>query len=132
MPREITTVRDHGVRVWILSESQKGAPVYRHVGDRRWECEWYEMTPGGLRRREADPDYDHDPDRDEVCRVSVHASKEAAIAAAKNVAPESVYGFANVQRHEVVQDEYHQAAAEWEPVGVLFEVDALGEVLERR
>jgi hypothetical protein len=128
MPRQISVVRDHGVRVWILSESQRGAPVYAHVGDRRWECEWHELTPAARKRYDSDPNYEHDHDADERSCVSAHPSKEAAIAAAKKVAGGSVYGCAVVQQHEVVQDEYYQAAAEWEPIGPAFEVTGNGEV----
>lgn len=130
MPKEIKAVRDHGVRVWILSESYRNAPVYAHVGDRRWECEWHELTATARKRYDANPSYEHDHDNDEVCRVSTHPSKEAAIKAAKLVAGSSVYGCAVVQQHEVVQDEFHEAAGEWEPVGKTFEVSGDGEVSE--
>jgi hypothetical protein len=130
MPKEIRVVRDHGVRVWIISESQKGAPVYAHAGDRRWECEWHELTPSARKRYEADPNYEHDHDNDERCCVTTHPSKEAAIATAKKKARGSVYGCAIVQQHEVVQDEYYQAAGEWEPVGPQFEVDGFGKVIQ--
>ena len=119
------------MRVLIHSESFKGKPVYGQLGARRWECEWYELSKGAQKRFDADPNYEHDHDRDEVCRVSIHATKEAAIEAGRKVAPGSVYGCALVQEHFLDWMVEEDGVGEWESVGPQFEVDAVdGEVVE--
>lgn len=129
MPRAIAVVREHGDRVLVYSESRKGRPVFGHIGNRRWECEWYELTPAAAKRHEQ-PDYEHDHDRDEVTRVSVHNSKSAAIAAAKKVVGDSVYGCAIVQEHVLDWMCEEDRVGEWEPTGPKFEVDSNGDVAQ--
>lgn len=116
-------------RVLVYSESRKGAPVFATLGARRWECEWFELTPGA-KRRYAEPDYEHDHDRDEVCRVSVHATKDAAVDAARRVVKDSVYGCAIVQEHVLDWFVEEDRVADWEPVGPQFEVDSNGTVAQ--
>jgi hypothetical protein len=115
-------------QVFVYSASRKGAPVFGRLGNRRWECEWYALTAAGQKRHDADPEYEHDHDRDEECCVSVHRTKDEAIAAARTVAPESVYGCALVQEHVLDWMVEEDRVAEWEPCGPQFEVDANGEV----
>ena len=118
------------MRALIYSDSRKGAPVFGNIGQKRWECEWHELTTSARKRYDADPNYEHDHDRDEVCRVSVHGTKNAAIAVAKKVAPESVYGCAIVQEHALDWFVEEDNVADWEPIGPKFEVDGYGEVRE--
>lgn len=114
----------------VYSASRKGAPAFGNIGDRRWECEWFELTKAARKRFDADPDYEHDHDTDEVCRVTVHRTKAEAIAAAKSVASNSVYGCAIVQEHVLEWFVEEDRVGEWEPCGPKFEVDGLGEVAE--
>lgn len=116
------------MRALVYSESRKGAPVFGRLGDRRWECEWYELTDGARKRHDADPNYEHDHDRDEVTVVTVHATKDAAIESGRKHAPGSVYGCAMVQEHVLDWMCEEDRVAEWEPVGPQFEVDGLGDV----
>lgn len=118
------------MQVLVYSASRKGAPAYGHIGDRRWECEWYELTAAGQKRHDADPDYEHDHDRDEVCCVSVHKTKDDAVAAAQKAAPESVYGCAIVQEHVLDWMVEEDRVGEWEPTGPQFEVDSFGAVAQ--
>lgn len=118
------------MRALVHSESRKGKPVYGTIGDRRWECEWQELTPSAVKLREADPEAEHDRDRDEATRVSAHATKDEALAAARIEAPRSVYGVAIVQEHELAWFVREDNVGEWEPRGPQFEVDATGEAME--
>lgn len=114
------------MRVLVYSASRKGAPVFGKIGDRRWECEWYELTAAAKRRYEASPDYEHDHDRDEVCYMTAHKTKDEAVAEGRAKAPNSVYGCAIVQEHALDWMVEEDRVAEWEPIGPQFEVDALG------
>lgn len=118
------------MRALVYSESTRQHHVFGHIGAHRWECNWFELTAGAVKRRSADPKYDHDHDRDEIGRVSVHETKEAAIEAAKKVAPNSVYGCAIVQEHILEWFVETDNVAEWEPYGPQFEVDSRGDVGE--
>lgn len=118
------------MRTLVYSESRKGAPVFGNIGNRRWECEWFELTPAAQKRYDADPNYEHDHDRDDVCRVSVHRTKAAAIAAGRKAAGESVYGCAIVQEHVLDWFVEEDNVGDWEPVGPQFEVVDKGEVAE--
>ena len=118
------------MQVVVHSESRRGALVYGKLGERRWECEWYMLTASAQKRFDADPNYEHDHDRDEVCHTSVHKTKDAAIAAGKKVAGESVYGSALVQEHVLDWFVEEDRVGEWEPTGPQFEVDATGDVGE--
>jgi hypothetical protein len=115
--------------VLVYSESYRGKPVYGTLGARRWECEWYELTPAA-RERYKQPDYEHDHDRDEVCCVSVHKTKDAAIRAGRKAADGSVYGCAIVQEHVLEWFVEEDRVGDWEPCGPKFEVDANGDVAE--
>lgn len=118
------------MRALVYSASRKGSPAYGDVGDRRWECEWYELTTAAKARAAADPDYEFDHDTDFACRVTVHGSKGLAVAAARKVAPSAAYGYAVVQEHVLDWMVEEDRVAEWEPVGPQFEVDHNGEVAE--
>lgn len=115
----------------VLSESRKGKPVYKNVGQRRWECEWHELTPSAQKRRAADEGYEFDHDRDEVCCVSLHQTKDEAVTAGKAIVASgvTVYGCAIVQEFELEMVS-GCGYAEWEGVGPVFEVDATGDVGE--
>jgi hypothetical protein len=110
------------MRALIYSESRRGKPVFGRIGARRWECEWYELTAAARKRYDADPHYEHDHDRDEVTRVEVFPTKDAAVAHAKTVAGDSVYGCAIVQEHVLDWFVEEDRVADWEPVGKQFEV----------
>lgn len=118
------------MQVIVYSASRKGSLSYGTIGDRRWECEWHALTKDAEKRFWADSNYEHDHDMDEICRVTIHKTKDAAIAAGTRVAVGSVYGCAIVQEHILDWFVEEDRVGEWEPVGPQFEVDALGEVAE--
>ena len=104
------------MRVWIHSEKQ-----YGRFGAERWSMEYYQLTPNGQRRMDADPDYEWQ-DRDIECISSAFTTKEAAIEAA-SAAADSFFGVAQVQREVVDWLSESDGVADWEPAGDAVEVE---------
>ena len=88
-------------------------------GKRRFEVEWQELTQAAQKRYDADPNYEHDRDSDEV-NVARHFDTKAdaeAFAAAKADSGDTVYGCATVTEQVVDWYVEEDRIAEWADVG---------------
>ncbi|HXI13457.1 MAG TPA: hypothetical protein VNM92_12565 [Thermoanaerobaculia bacterium] len=93
--------------------------TYKPLGDRRFEVEWQVLTDGARKRFEADPDYEHNHDRDECSVVAHYTTKKAALKAAQRVLDtvETVYGVVTVVEQVVEWYVEEDQIAEWTNVG---------------
>ena len=89
------------------------------IGDERYEVEWQELTAGGRKRTEADPDYEFDHDRDQgsVCRHFATLKEARAFARAVVDKGETVYGQATIERQRVELLDGPAGVGEWVAVG---------------
>ena len=89
------------------------------LGKRRFEVEWQELTKAAQKRYDADPNYEHGHDRDEVSVARYFDSKADAdaFAAAKADSGDTVYGCATVTEQAVAWYVEEDRIAEWADVG---------------
>jgi hypothetical protein len=89
----------------------------KRLARERYEVEWWVLTDVAKARRDADPMYEHDRDRDEQSMFKVFLKEKDALAFARSVVDQyqTVYGHATVtkQRLEKVED---TTLWEWENV----------------
>ena len=77
------------MRVWILSERQHG-----ELGATRWEVEWWVLRPDKAHKSRDEINFDSDLE----AHYTTHPNRDAAIAQARKVAPDSFFGGAMVKR----------------------------------
>lgn len=70
------------------------------MAQERWEVWWFRSTKKAQKQYDEDPNYEHDPDLDEVSEVEYRETKEEAIKLAQEKASKSVYGSALVSKEE--------------------------------
>jgi hypothetical protein len=111
---QLKTVANTGPKVWVYPER-----TWEPLGSERWEVEWYELTDGARKRFAADPNYEHDHDRDEIAVVQHFKTHASARRFAKKVVEtmETVYGCATVTKQVVDWYVEEDRVAEWADVG---------------
>lgn len=102
------------MRVFVYREK-----TLEEFGAVRWQVEWQELTAAARKRFAADPNYEHDHDRDEVSIYEVFQTERAAKARARKVLKEceTVYGCATVTKQVVDWYVEEDRIAEWADVG---------------
>ena len=108
------------MRVFVYPEK-----TYEELGSKRWEVEWFTVSPRALRRvteAEARGELDEiDPDRDIIChaRVFPFRAKGLALALANRMAEceGTAYGCATVTEQVVDWYVEEDRIAEWTNVG---------------
>lgn len=100
------------MRAWIYHEKEYGS-----IGARRWEVEWWVLTPNGQKRHDADPDYewqDHDIESESL----TFKTRDEAMRAARKVVDSDVTFFGCAEVHEQVVDWLceEDGVAEWQTI----------------
>jgi hypothetical protein len=84
----------------------------------RWEVEWFELTAAAKKRREANENYEYEPDRDVTATFETFDTKAAAHRYARKLVDSygTAYGAATVTKQRLEPVEGTQSF-DWENVG---------------
>jgi hypothetical protein len=101
------------MRVFVYPEKTR-----EELGAVRYQVEWFELTKGAKKRFDADPNYEHDHDRDEIAVVQYFKTQAEAETFAQKVVSEmeTVYGCATVTKQVVDWYVEEDRVAEWTDV----------------